>query len=447
MGAEAILPGAIAGLMAAFNLAAHAALFGSLAFLVAVASPLAARLPGEQSLALTARNQSAIRLFALLTVGFALAEAGVIGFVFGIIPPPATLIPAIAGLIIFAFAPRTGPVPLRAALLLLLAALSMTLAFASDEPPWMGPRELVGLLAEAGLGLCLGSLAVLWLALRAPWPPAAAQLVGARHLLLALPGLAVLAVAGFVAWPHRATFLTPASFPVSALTAVLATIALLALAARAVLLAMGSRAGARAVWLPRLRVTVELEMMLGLALAAATVALMMAQPGAGELPSLWPALALRAPGLTALAGALVMLMALLSLIRRPDWLRFTRFGPVLLLPIAILLLAEPDGGLRDALAVLVLIGGLGETWRLLGGERGRLALAPPLLGLLGLLLVLSAPPEPGEAVPALLALLAIIARWKSLRLSLEWERRAGYLGYTICLGLFGLLMIVTHGGS
>ncbi|TCH99803.1 hypothetical protein EJV46_03790 [Roseococcus sp. SYP-B2431] len=442
-----MVPEAIAGLLAAINLAAHAGLFGSLAFLAVVATPLAHRLPGEQSLTLTARTQSAIRAFALVTIGFALAEAGVIGFLFAVVPPVATLAPAIAGLIIFALVPRTGPSPVRAALLVLLAAAAMVASFAQDQAPWFGPRETAGLLAEAGLGLCLGALPALWMALRAPWPASVAQLVGARHLGLALPGLAVLAAALSVAWPHRALFLAPDAFPVAALTAALAVMALLALAARGALLALGSRAGAPAGWLPRLRVTVEIEMLLGLALAAATVSLMMAQPGAGGPPSLWPVLSLRAPGVLAAAGALIMLMAPLALVRRPRFRRFTRFGPVLLLPVALLLLAEPEGGLRDALAVLVLIAGLGEAWRLLGGERGRLALAPALLGLLGIMLVLAAPPSPGQAVPLLLAFGAVFAHWKSLRLPSEWERRAGEIGHAICLGAFGLLLILTHGGG
>lgn len=443
-----MVPEAIAGLLAAFNLAAHAALFGALAFLAVVATPLTRRLPDEQALALTIRTRSVIRLFALVTVAFALAEAGVIAFVFAVPPPVATLVAGVVGLVVFAAAPRTGPSPIRATLLVLLAAASMIVAFAGEAAPWFGPRETAGLLAEAGLGLCLGSLPALWLALRAHWPASVAQLVGARHLGLAVPGLALLLAAGSVAWPHRAIFLTPESFPVAVLTAVLGAIALLALAARGALLALGSRAGAAPDWLPRLRVTVEIEMLLGLALAAATVSLIMAQPAAplGATPSLWPVLALRGPGLIAAAGALVLLMALLALVRAPRWRRFTRFGPILLLPIAFLLLVEPDGGLRDALAVLVLIAGLAETWRLLGGERGRLELAPALLGLLGLMLVLAAPPSPGAVVPALLALAAVVSRWKSLRLPSEWERSAAGTGHAVCLGAFGLLLILTHGG-
>lgn len=441
-----MVPQALAGLLAAFNLAAHAALFGTLAFLAVVATPLTRRLPDEQALALTLRTRSAIRLFALVTVGFALAEGGVIAFLFAAPPPLATLIAGLVGLAVFAVAPRTGPSPIRATLLVLLAAASMVVAFAGEAAPWFGPREAAGLLAEAGLGLCLGSLPALWLALRAHWPASVAQLVGARHLGLALPGLALLLAAGSVAWPHRAIFLTPESFPVAVLTAVLGAIALLALAARGALLALGSRAGAAPGWLPRLHVTVEIEMLLGLALAAATVSLIMAQPTPGSTPSLWPVLALRGPGLIAAAGALVLLMALLSLVQAPRWRRFTRFGPILLLPVAFLLLVEPDGGLRDALAVLVLIAGLAETWRLLGGERGRLELAPALLGLIGLMLVLAAPPSPGAVVPALLALAAVVSRWKSLRLPSEWERRAAGTGHAVCLGAFGLLLILTHGG-
>ncbi|MDB5378240.1 MAG: hypothetical protein JWR00_2686, partial [Rubritepida sp.] len=190
-----MVSGAMAGLLAAFNLAAHAGLFGGLAFLAVVATPLAQRLPGEQSLALTARTQSAIRLFALVTVGFALAEAGMIGFLFGIVPPLATMIPAITGLIVFALVPPTGPSPIRATALVLLAAAAIVAAFARDAAPWFGPRELAGLLTEAGLGLCLGALPVLWMALRAPWPASVAQLVGVRHLGLALPGLALLVAA------------------------------------------------------------------------------------------------------------------------------------------------------------------------------------------------------------------------------------------------------------
>jgi hypothetical protein len=49
-------------------------------------------------------------------------------------------------------------------------------------------------------------------------------------------------------------------------------------------------------------------------------------------------------------------------------------------------------------------------------------------------------------VPALLALGAVFSRWKSLRLPSEWERRAGRTGHAICLGAFGLLLILTHGG-
>lgn len=441
-----MVPEAIAGLLAAFNFAAHAALFGVLAFLAVVATPLTHRLPDEQSLALTLRMRSVIRLFALVTIGFALAEGGVIAFVFAAPPPLATLAAGITGLVIFAAAPRTGPAPLRAAALVLLAAAAMLVAFLREAAPWLGPRELAALLAEAGLGLCLGSLPALWLALRAPWPASVAQLVGVRHLGLALPGLALLLAAGAVAWPHRAVFLAPGTFPVAVLTVVLGAVAVLALVARAALLALGSRAGAPAGWLPRLRVAVEIEMLLGLALAAASVSLILAHPAPGETPSLWPVLSLRGPGPIAAAGALLLLMALLSLVRAPRWRRFTRFGPMLLLPVAFLLLVQPGGGLRDALAVLVMIGGLAETWRLMGGDRGRLERAPALLGLLGLMLVLAAPPSPGAVVPALLALGAVVARWKSLRLPSEWERCAAATAYAACLGAFGLLLIVTHGG-
>ena len=368
-------------------------------------------------------------------------------FLFRIFPPVATLVPAVAGLVIFAVVPRSGPAPLRAAALVLIAAAAMVVAFARDQAPWLGPREMAGLLTEAGLGLCLGALPALWMALRAPWPASVAQIVGVRHLGLALPGLAVLLAAGSVAWPHRALFLTFATFPVAVLAAVLGALALLGLAARATLLAFGSRAGAPSGWLPRLRVTVEIEMMLGLALAAATIPLVMAEPGTVAPPSLWPALALRAPGPLAAVGALVLLMGLLELVPWPRWHRFTRLGPLLLLPAAVLLLIEPEPGVRNALAILVLIAGLGEAWRLLGGERGRLELAPPLLALLGIVLVLASPPTPGQFVPVLLALGAAIARWKALRLPSAWERHAAGTAYAICLAAFGLLLIVTHGSG
>nr|WP_314071340.1 hypothetical protein [uncultured Roseococcus sp.] len=441
-----MLAEAVSGLLAAIQFAAHGALFGCLAFLAVVATPLTLRLPDEQSRALTARTRCAVRLFALVTVAYALAEGALLAFLFNVLPPLATVGMGVAGLVVFFAVPRGGPAPLRVAALTLLVAVAMILSFAREGAPWFGQRELAALLAEAGLGLTLGSLPALWLALRAPWPASVSQVVGVRHLGLALPGLALLLVAGSIAWPQRAILCTAEIYPVAVLAAVLAAVLLLAFLARAAFLAMGSRAGAAPGWLPRLIVTMELEMLLGLALSAAAISLVMAQPGTGPTPSLLPTASLRAPGPMAAVGGLVILMALLSAVQWPRWRRFTRFGPILLLPIAFLLMLQPQGGLRDGLAILVLIAGVGETWRLLGGERGRLERAPAILALLGIMLMLAAPPLPTEALPILLVLLAMIARWKELRLPSDWERHAASIGYAACLGVLGLLLIVTHGG-
>lgn len=437
---------AISGLFAAIQFAAHGALFGCLAFLAVVATPLARRLPDEQAQALIARSRCAIRLLALVTVAYALSEGVLLILLLDVPPPPATLGMAVAGLIVFFAVPATGPAPLRAAALTLLTAAAMILSFADIGAPWFGRRELVALLTQAGLGLSLGALPALWLALRASWPASVAQLVGMRHLWLALPALALLATAASVAWPHRALLCTTENLPAAVLATMLTAFAVLAFLARGVLLALGARAGAPTGWLPRLIVTVELEIMAGLALSAAVVSLMLAQPGLPHTSSLLPVFALRAPGLMAAVGALVLLMALLSLVRSPRWHRYSRLSPLLLLPIAFLLLLRPSGDLRDGIALLVLIAGLGEAWRLLGGERGRLERAPALLGLLGVMLVLAAPPLPAETLPLILVLLTVMARWKALRLPAEWERRAAGWGHAGCLAVLGLLLIVTHGG-
>ncbi len=106
---------AISGLFAAIQFAAHGALFGCLAFLAVVATPLARRLPDEQAQALIARSRGAIRLFALVTVAYALSEGALLILLLDVPPPPATLGMAVAGLIVFFAVPAAGPAPLRAA--------------------------------------------------------------------------------------------------------------------------------------------------------------------------------------------------------------------------------------------------------------------------------------------------------------------------------------------
>lgn len=444
--------GLVPALLEASALAARSALLGGAAFLLAVASPLARRLPAGQAALLMARTRLFLGLAAATTAGLAILQ-----FLSGQFAALGVLLAALPVLLL---APREGPAPRLALGLLLLATLAMVLAVSGGRLSQLGPRSLTTatLLREAGAALWMGNLPLLWMLLRGPaqasrtqaWPAAVPQAVGQRHAGLMLLGMGLTAGGLAIAWPHRALLFGPDTFPLLAIAMAFVVLALLAAALRLALVLAAGRAAPAELWLPRLRCVVECELLLALVLCGPIVALFvlaaqgLAPVAAPELAALWPRFALHAVGPVEAAGLVLLLIAGLAWLHRAGGSGLARFGPVLLLPLGLGLTWQAGPGLPLLLGPLVLIAGLAEAWALWRGASG-LALVLPFAVTLGVILILASQPPTGALLPCLLATLALLIRWAELRLPVRRDRMLAALAWPVLLGGLGLVLTLSHG--
>ncbi|MBX9752731.1 MAG: hypothetical protein K5Q68_24290 [Roseococcus sp.] len=432
-------------LLEASALAARSALLGGAAFLLAVSSPLARRLPPDQSTLLMVRTQLFLRLAALATAGLAVAQF--LGGQF------AALGVLLAALTILLLVPREGPAPRLAGVLVALAAAALILAVSGGRLSQLGPRSLTTatLLREAGAALWMGNLPLLWMLLRGPWPAAVPQAVGMRHAGLMLFGMALTGAGLAVAWPHRALLFGAEAFPLFAITAAFVALALLAAGLRLGLLVAAGRAAPASLWLPRLRCVVEAELLLALVLCGPIVALfVLAAQGltavaAPDFAALLPRFSLHPVGPAEAGGLVLLLIALLAWLHRAGGPAATRFGPLLLLPLGLGLVLQAESGLVRALGLLVMSAGLAEAWVLWRGASG-LALVLPFAVILGVILILASQPPAAALLPCLLATLALLIRWAELRLPAPGDQSLAAIAWPFLLGALGLVMILAHGG-
>ena len=438
-------PGLAPALLEASALAARSALLGGAAFLLAVSSPLARRLPADQAALLMARTQLFLRLAALATAGLAIAQF--LGGQF------AALGVLLAALTILLLAPREGPAPRLGGAVLALAALALVLAVSGGRLSQLGPRSLTTatLLREAGAALWMGNLPLLWMLLRGPWPAAVPQAVGLRHAGLMLLGMALSAAGLAIAWPHRAILFGAEAFPLLAITVAVVALALLAAALRLGLILAAGRAAPASLWLPRLRCVVECELLLALVLCGPIVALfVLAAQGliplaVPDFAALLPRFSLHPVGPAEAGGLVLLLIALLAWLHRAAGGAFTRFGPLLLLPLGLGLLLQAGPGLPLLLALLVVTAGLAEAWVLWRGATG-LGLVLPFAVILGVILILARQPPAGALLPCLLATLALLIRWAELRLPSARDRLLAAIAWPFALGGLGLVLTLAHGG-
>lgn len=444
------MPEALAGVMPALleagSLAARSALVGGAVFLLAVASPLARRLPGAQGAILMGRMQAFLRLAALATMGLAGLQF-LSGQFFGL----GVMLAALAVLLL---APREGPAPRLAAVIVLFAAIAMLIAVSGGRAGLLTWRGLTTatLLREAGAALWMGNLPLLWALLQPGWPAAVPQAIGVRHAWLMLGGMALSGVGMLIGWPHRTLLFGPEAFPLAVITMALLLLALVAAGLRVALLIEAGRASAAGHWLPRLRCLLEIELLVAIALCGPIIALFVlaaegmapeAQPAFGAL---LPRFSLHALGPTEASGLVLMLIALLAWLSRAGGEKVTRFGPVLLVPLGAALVLEAADGMALALGALVLLAGLAEAsvaWR---GRAGGLAFALPFAVILGVVLVLAGRPSPDVTLPALLATLALLIRWAELRLPDARDALAASLAWPMVLGALGLVLMLARGG-
>lgn len=438
-------PGLAPALLEASALAARSALLGGAAFLLAVASPLARRLPAGQAASLMAATQLFLRLTALATMGLAAAQlfAGQFGAI-GVV---------LAALVVLLIAPREGPAPRLSLIVLGFAALAMVLGVSGGRLSQLHPGSLTlaTLLRESGAALWMGNLPLLWMLLRPHWPAAVPQVIGMRHAGLMLAGMA-LAVAGLMmAAPHRALLFGPEAFPLLAITAGFVVLAQLAAALRVALVLAAGRAAPASLWLPRLRCVVEIELLLSLVLCGPIVALFALaanglEPAAAPgLASLLPDFGLHGLGPVETAGLVLMLIALLSWLNRLGGAPLARYAPLLLLPLG-LGFAWGAEGLPLALALLIVVAGLAEAWVLFRGEAGGLGMVLPFAVILGVMLVLAGQPPRWALLSCWLATLALLVRWAELRLPDPRDRAAAALAWPFALGALGLILVLAHGG-
>jgi hypothetical protein len=435
-------------LLEASALAARSALLGGAAFLLTVSSPLARRLPPDQAALLMARTQLFLRLAALATASLAAAQ-----FLGGQFAALGVLLAALAALLL---APREGPAPRLAGVLLALALLALVLAVSNGRLSQLGPRSLTTatLLREAGAALWMGNLPLLWMLLRGPgqaWPAAVPQAVGLRHAGLMLLGMALSAAGLAIAWPHRALLFGPAAFPMLAITVAFIALALLAAGLRLILIAAAGRAAPASLWLPRLRCVVECELLLALVLCGPIVALfVLAGQGlvpatAPDLAGLLPRFSLHPLGGAEAGGLVLMLVALLAWLQRAGGGGFTRFGPLLLLPLGLGLVLQAAPGLPLMLALLAITAGLAEAWVLWRGEAAGFGMVLPFAVILGVILILASQPANTALLPCLLATLALLIRWAELRLPEPHDRLLAAIAWPFALGALGLVLTLAHG--
>lgn len=429
-------------LLEASALAARSALLGGAAFLVAVSSPLARRLPAGQGALLMARTQLFLRFAALATAGLALVQ--LLGGQF------AALGVTLAALAVLLLAPREGPSPRLALVVVLFASVAMLLGVTGGRIA-PGSLTMATLLREAGAALWMGNLPLLWMLLQGRgsfWPASVPQAIGMRHAWLMLLGMGMAAGGLMLAAPHRALLFGPGAFGLLAITAIFIVLAQIAAGLRVALLFAAGRAAPPGLWLPRLRCVVEVELLLSIVLCGPIVALfVLAAQGLvpapmPELSGLLPRFGLHMMGRTEASGLVLLLIALLSWLQRAGGAPFTRFAPLLLLPLGLGLALSAEGGLALALASLVLITGLAEAWVL---WRGGAAVVLPFAVILGIVVVLAGHPSPGALLPCLLATLALLIRWAELRLPEPRDRMLASIAWPFALGALGLVLILAHG--
>jgi len=433
-------------LLDATALAARSALLGGAAFLAFVASPMARRLPDAQADLLMARNQAFLRVAALAVAVLCAAQLlqGRFGLMMGLL----------AALAVLVLTPRNGPSPRLAFVILLLAAFALLVGVTEGDTGRLSQSRLTQATAlrEAGAALWMGNLPLLWMALRPGWPPAVSQAVGARHAALMLCGMAMAAGGLLVAWPDRGLLLGAEALPFTAITLAMLGLALLAAMLRLALLAQGAQAGAAPTWLPRLGAVVEGELLLALALCGPIVALFalaatgLTPAATPDLMALLPRLAMHPLGLAEAAGLILLLMALLAWLHRAGGPPFTRFGPLLLLPLGAVVAAKAGGPVGVGVGALTLLAGAAEAWRLWSGRAEGLALAMPFAVVAGLVLVLASRPPASATLPCLLALVALLIRWAELRLHGTPDARIAAIAWPFALGALGLVLTLTDGG-
>lgn len=429
-------------LLEASALAARSALLGGAAFLIAVASPLARRLPAGQAAPLMALTQLFIRLAALAVMGLAAVQlaAGQFGAL-GVL---------LAALVPLVLAPREGPAPRLSAVVLGFAALAMVLGVTGGRLSLLQPAgvTLGTLLREAGAALWMGNLPLLWMLLRPAWPAAVPQAIGMRHAGLMLGGMALVAGGLFIAAPHRALLFGSEALPLLAIILGFVVLAQLAAVLRVALLLAAGRAAPASLWLPRLRCVVEVELLLALVLCGPIVALFRLAAGGLEpatmagLGALLPHFGLHGLGQVETGGLVLLLIALLAWLDRPG---SARFAPLLLLPLG-LGLAWGTDGLALALALLLVVAGLAEAWVIFRGTAGGLGMVLPFAVILGVILVLADPPPQPALLACWLATLALLVRWAELRLPDPRDHAAAALAWPFALGALGLVLVLAHGG-
>ncbi|WPB83461.1 hypothetical protein [Sediminicoccus rosea] len=430
-------------LLEASALAARSALLGGAAFLLAVASPLARRLPAGQAATLMAATQLFLRLAALATMALAVAQlvAGQFGAV-GVL---------LAAAVPLVLAPREGPAPRLALVILGFAALVMVLGVTEGRLSLLQPGSvtLATLLREAGAALWMGNLPLLWMLLRPNWPASVPQAIGIRHAGLMLAGMALVAAGLFVAAPHRTLLFGPEALPLLAVTAGFVLLAQLAAGLRVLLLLAAGRAAPAGLWLPRLRCVVEIELLLSLVLCGPIVALFRLgaqglEPAATpDLAALVPRFGLHALGPAETGGLVLLLIALLAWLNRLGGAPLARFAPLLLLPLG-LGLAWGAQGVALALALLVIVAGLAEAWVVFRGSAGGPGMVLPFAVILGVILVLAGAPPRWALLPCFLATLALLIRWAELRLPDRRDGAAMALAWPVVLGALGLVLVLAH---
>jgi len=436
-------------LLEASALAARSALLGGAAFLLAVSSPLARRLPAGQGALLMARTQLFLRLAALATIGIAIPR-----FLSGHFAELGVLLAALAVLLLV---PRHGPAPRLAWAVLGFAAAALLLGVSGGRLSQFSPGSLTlaTLLKESGAALWMGNLPLLWLLLRRPdagWPAAAVQAVGMRHAGLMLLGMGLVLGGLMVAAPHRALIFGPEAFPLFAITLAFVMLAQAAAALRVGLLVTAGRAAPPGLWLPRLRCVVEAEMLLCLVLCGPIMALFalaaqgLSPAAAPALASLLPSFSLHGMGGAEAGGLVLLLIALLSWLNRGGGASFARFAPLLLLPLGLGLAAQAESGLALGLAALVLVTGVAEAWVLWRGQAGGLGMVLPFAVILGVIMLLAGRPGSAAMLACLLAVLALLVRWAELRLPLPGDKRTAALAWPFALGALGLVLLLAHDG-
>ena len=435
-------PGLAPALLEAGALAARSALLGGAAFLIAVASPLARRLPPGQGATLMAQTQLFLRLAALATMGLAVVQlfAGQFGAI-GVL---------LAAAVPLVLAPREGPAPRLAFVILGFSALAMVLGVTEGRISLLQPGSvtLATLLRESGAALWMGNMPLLWILLRPNWPAAVPQAIGMRHAGLMLAGMALVLGGLFIAAPYRGLLFGPAALPLFAVTAGFVLLAQVAAGLRVLLLLAAGRAAPAALWLPRLRCVVEMELLLSLVLCGPIVALFRLgaaglEPATPDLAALVPHFGLHGLGPVEVGGLVLLVIAALAWLNRLGGVPRARFAPLLLLPLG-LGLAWDATGLTLALSVLVMVAGLAEAWVVFRGTAGGLGMVLPFAVILGVIVVLAGAPPRWALLPCWLATLALLIRWAALRLPGPRDRAAAALAWPVALGALGLVLVLAH---